>query len=280
MEVIVVRRKKHIFTIVCLLLLLSMLAGCKEEKSNNGKEETKQQNKIVVGTEAAFPPFEFVQDGKIVGYGADILAEISKNLGWQVEQLDVPFAGILTGLENKKFDLVATSISVSPERKEKFGLTTPIADFTQVLVKLKGNEAIKSLDDIDGKSIGCPAGSSAEKELVAYSEKLKAEGKKGLEVKAYQANTDTFIDLKNGRIDLIFPVLPMANMLIKEEPDTYEIVSTFGEKSYMSWAVRKEDKALLQAINDEILKMKKSGKLQELQEKWFGTSWDLPDQLP
>lgn len=265
--------------LLIVLIVVLLLAGCKKDDDGT-LAKIKQRNEIVVGTEAAFPPFEFVEEDKIVGYGADILSEISTNQGWQVNQLDVPFSGIFTGLENKKFDLVATSISVNPERKEKFGLTMPIADFTQVLVKLKNNDDIQSLEDIDGKIIGCPVGSSAEKELLEYSQKLKDDGGVGLEVKVYQANTDTFIDLKNGRIDMIFPVLPMANMLMKEEPNTYEIVSTFGQKSYMSWAVRKEDEDLLKLINEEILQMKKSGKLKELQEKWFGTSWDLPDELP
>lgn len=274
------KKKRGIFYLVFLILLLGMLTGCQKQEQQTTLKELKSKGKIVVGTEAAFPPFEYVEDGKIIGYGADILAEISKSLNLPVEQMDVPFTGILTSLENKKFDVIATSLSVTPERKEKFGMTTPIADFTQVLVKLKSNEEIKDLQDIDGKIIGCPAGTTAEQEMLDYSEKLKAEGKKGLQIKSYQANTDTFIDLKNGRVDLIFLVLPMANMLVKEEPETYEILTTFGAKSYMSWAVRKEDKELLQVINDEIIKLKKSGKLQQLQEKWFGTSWDLPDQLP
>lgn len=274
------KKKRGIFYLVFLILLLGMLTGCQKQEQQTTLKELKSKGKIMVGTEAAFPPFEYVEDGKIIGYGADILAEISKSLNLPVEQMDVPFTGILTSLENKKFDVIATSLSVTPERKEKFGMTTPIADFTQVLVKLKSNEEIKDLQDIDGKIIGCPAGTTAEQEMLDYSEKLKAEGKKGLQIKSYQANTDTFIDLKNGRVDLIFLVLPMANMLVKEEPETYEILTTFGAKSYMSWAVRKEDKELLQVINDEIIKLKKSGKLQQLQEKWFGTSWDLPDQLP
>lgn len=274
------KKKRGIFYLVFLILLLGMLTGCQKQEQQTTLKELKSKGKIMVGTEAAFPPFEYVEDGKIIGYGADILAEISKSLNLPVEQMDVPFTGILTSLENKKFDVIATSLSVTPERKEKFGMTTPIADFTQVLVKLKSNEEIKDLQDIDGKIIGCPAGTTAEQEMLDYSEKLKAEGKKGLQIKSYQANTDTFIDLKNGRVDLIFLVLPMANMLVKEEPETYEILTTFGAKSYMSWAVRKEDKELLQVVNDEIIKLKKSGKLQQLQEKWFGTSWDLPDQLP
>ncbi len=72
-------------------------------------ERIKATGKMVVGTEAAYPPFEFIQDGQIVGFGRDLLDEIAKAWGVEVEQLDLPFQGILPGLLAGKFDFVATS---------------------------------------------------------------------------------------------------------------------------------------------------------------------------
>ena len=78
--------------------------------------EIKQKGKVVVGTEAAYAPFEFVEDGKIVGYDKDILDRIIAAWGVELEQLDVPFAGILTGLDQKKYDIVSTALIMNPER--------------------------------------------------------------------------------------------------------------------------------------------------------------------
>ncbi|CDI12125.1 amino acid ABC transporter, substrate-binding protein (fragment) (plasmid) [Agrobacterium pusense] len=72
--------------------------------------------KITVATEAAFKPFEYVEDGKIIGFGSELLAEFAKDLGVKVEQLDLPFQGILSGLAAKQYDMVATSVTPNAER--------------------------------------------------------------------------------------------------------------------------------------------------------------------
>ena len=75
-------------------------------------DEVKSKKQIVVGTEAQFAPFEFVQDGKIVGYGPDLMNLILADLpGVKVKQLDLPFQGILPGLAAKRFDFVITSVT-------------------------------------------------------------------------------------------------------------------------------------------------------------------------
>lgn len=274
---------KRFSLLTVVLLLIAGLTACGKEKPKNTFEQIKSNKKLIVATEAAFPPYEFIENGKIVGYGPDILHEIAKNMDAKVEQLDVPFTGILTGLDEKKYDFVATSISVTPERQKQFGLTIPIGDNSTVVVKLKNNDDIKSLEDLNGKILGLTTGATGKKQIEEHDKKLKAEGKEGFlykDLKFYQANTDKALDLKNGRIDVALYSRTMANLLIKEEPGTYEIVDSFGDKLYASWAVRKEDKELLEFLNAEILKLKKSGKLAELQEKWIGETFDLPDQLP
>ena len=68
-----------------------------------------------VGAACTFPPFEFVEDGKIVGYGKDILDYIIADLGVELNQLDLPWQGILPGVLAGKFDFVATSVSIRAE---------------------------------------------------------------------------------------------------------------------------------------------------------------------
>ena len=77
-------------------------------------EKIKRTGTVTVGTEAAFPPFEFVENGKIVGYGKDILDYIIADLGVELVQLDLPWQGILPGVLAGKFDFVATTVIVRP----------------------------------------------------------------------------------------------------------------------------------------------------------------------
>ena len=84
--------------------------------------EIKQRQKVVVATEAAFAPFELIEDGEIVGYDKDILDLVIANWSVELEQLDVPFAGILAGLDQGKYDLVSTALMITPENVKKYAL--------------------------------------------------------------------------------------------------------------------------------------------------------------
>lgn len=87
----------------------------------------KQRGTAIVGTQADYPPFEFIENGKIVGYDKDLLDSIIAAWGVKLEQLDLPFAGLLTGLMQNKFDFVCTALLILPERSKKLAMTLPIA---------------------------------------------------------------------------------------------------------------------------------------------------------
>src|SRR5271154_7188896 len=116
-------------------------------------DEIKKKGQVVVGTEAAYYPFEFIENGKIVGYDKDIVDAIIKSWGFKMEQLDLPFAGILPGLLQKKFDFVATALLINPERAKRYAFTMPIAQVKVGLLKRKGDAKVKSVDDLTGLTI-------------------------------------------------------------------------------------------------------------------------------
>lgn len=279
--------KKTVLFITSFFLVSIFLVGCNNNNDNTLNEkkisimqQIKERGKVVVATEAALEPVEFVQDGKIVGYGADILEEIVKNMDVKLDQKDVPFNGILAGLEERKFDFIATALTVTPERQEKFGMTTPILDGTFVVVTLDSNNNINEMNDLNGKNIGGAAGSAVDAKHKEVDIILKSSGKQGFnEIKQYQSHPDMYLDLKNGRVDAIVVDDYLAKVLMKKNPNTYKIAFTYGDKAYLSWATRKEDEDLLEFLNEEILKLKKSGKLEELQKKWFGNTFDLPENI-
>ena len=246
-------------------------------------EEIKQRGEFVVGTEARFPPFEFVEDGEIVGYSTDIMAHVMKALpGVELKRLDLPWQGILPGLAAAKFDYVVTSVTVTKERYEKYALSLPIADATMALVKRKGDDTIKAPEDITGHAVGSQAGSAQLQALEAFARGLSGEGVK--EIKTYVDFNEAFADLAAGRISAVCNSLPNLLELVRTRPDTFELVlPTFGPKKYFSWAGRKDaDSASLAAfIDGRLAELNRSGVLTELQKKWFGGPMDLPaDKLP
>ena len=244
--------------------------------------EIKERGEFIVGTEARFPPFEFVEDGEIVGYSTDIMEHVMKALpDVKLTRLDLPWQGILPGLAAAKFDYVVTSVTVTRERYEKYALSLPIADATMALVKRKGDDSIEAPEDIAGHTVGSQAGSAQLQALEAFAEGLSPAVK---EIKTYVDFNEAFADLAAGRISAVCNSLPNLLELVRTRPDVFELVlPTFGPKKYFSWAARNdEESATLVAFMDEQLAaLNESGVLTELQEKWFGGPMDLPsDALP
>ncbi len=245
-------------------------------------DEIKARGEIVVATEARYAPFEMLEDGKIVGYGKDMLDEILKDLpGVQLKQLDLPFQSILAGLNAKRYDIVVTSLMITRQRLDAYAFTNPISDASVAILKRKADASINSPEDMAGKIIGVQAG-SAQGTAVRKFEKdvLAPKGLKVADIKEFTDYNEAYAALASRRVDIVPQALPNLSSVVKSRPDMFAIVQPpFGDKSYYAWAARKdpESASLVALFNAGILKMQKSGKLAELQMKWFGFTMDVPE---
>ncbi|AKH20136.1 transporter substrate-binding domain-containing protein [Sedimenticola thiotaurini] len=246
----------------------------------------KQNKEISIGTEAQFAPFEFVEDGKIVGYSADLLDLIMADLpGVKAKRQDVPFQAILPGLAAKKFDFIVTSVMVTKARAAKFAFTVPIAEATVALLKRADDSSLSSPEQIAGKVIGSQAGSAQLKALQDYDRKLRDAGKPSLKaIREYVSFDEAYADLAAGRLDAVAQSMSNLGPLVKRRGDTYAIVQpAIGPKTYYAWVGRKDSDSapLVEFFSQGIAQANRSGKMTELQQKWFGFTMDLPaDHLP
>jgi len=241
-------------------------------------KELKGRGKVVVGTEAAWAPFEFVEDGQIVGYDKDLLDLIIAEWGIELEQLDVPFAGILASLDQGKFDFVCTGLLMNPERAAKYAFTSPVALANVGILKKAGNDRITSVEDLSGLVIGAPIPPSGPSAIFeTYNKELEAKGKSPAEVTYFQGDADLFLALANGQIDGAVEARLIMSELMKKQPGQFEVVGDIGDPFYIGWVTRKEDTDLRDAISEELRKIRDSGKMAELQMKWFGYTMEIPD---
>ena len=242
-------------------------------------DKIKKTGQVTVGTEAAFPPFEFVQDGKIVGYGKDILDIIIADLGVELNQLDLPGQGILPGVLAGKFDFVATSVTIKPDRAKQFAFTVPIGEGTTWIMKRKGDTSIMSVDDMAGKVVGTQLASGNEDASKAFEADMKARGLDGFgELKLFTSYPEVTLALANGTLDVAVQNLPNLAVIIQKQPDLFELVGPITDISYFGWVTRPEDTDLRDYLSEQILKMRDSGKIDELQDKWFGFRMEIPDE--
>ena len=242
-------------------------------------EKIKRTGKVTVGTEAAFPPFEFVEDGKIVGYGKDILDYIIADLGVELVQLDLPWQGILPGVLAGKFDFVATTVSVRPKRAKTYAFTVPIAEGTSWLMKRKGDSSIMSVDDVVGKIISAQLGSGGQAAAEDFEKDMQARGVGSFgELKLFTAYPELFMAVANGTADVVAGPLPTLAVASKKSEGTFELVGPIRDPSYMGWVTRPEDTDLRDYLSSIILEMRDNGKLYESQDKWFGFKMPIPSE--
>ena len=241
-------------------------------------QRIKDAGKIVVGTEAALPPFEFIEDGKIVGYGKDILGYLVEDLGVELEQLDLPWQGILPGLDAGKFDLVATAVVITPERVQKYAFTMPISESTHYILKRMGDTSINTVDDLIGKRVGVQLGAIGEISANRLADQWKAAGKGGFsELKLYPSNPEAYLALANGDVDAVIHSLASLGYLIKERPGVYELGPQVSDTAYHAWLTRPEDGDLRDYISSMFTEIRDNGELYKLQDKWFGFRMEIPD---
>ncbi|PVZ19733.1 MULTISPECIES: transporter substrate-binding domain-containing protein [unclassified Pseudomonas] len=250
-------------------------------------QRIQEKKEIVIATEARFPPFEFVENGQIVGYGADLMHEVmARSLpGVKVKQLDLPFQGILPGLDSGKFDFVVTSVTVNKARFEQFAFTVPIAESTVALLKRADDTAIESLSDLNGKVVGSQSGSGQLAILQGYDQKLRAQGQPGLKaIKQYVSFDEAYADLAAGRLDGVAQSLSNLGPLIKSRPGLFATLPEMvGPTTYFGWVGRKDaDSAtLVKLFSDGIAQAAADGTLEKLQTKWFGFVMKVPsDAMP
>lgn len=285
--------KKLLAAVLARTMVITSLTGCGGSgASSKGPltiEQIKKNGKLIVATEAAYEPFEYLdKDGEtIIGYNADLFKEICDDLGVELDYMDVPFQGILAGLEAKKYDIVGATLGITKERADKYTMTVPIQKGTTAFIKKKGNDNIKTPEDVEGKVVGTQTSCYNEPDVKAYNEKLISNGGKGYkELKTYDGFPDAYMELKNGKLDLVAQNYASLAALVKNNPDDYEFVEdgngnpamVSDTDTWLSWAVRKSDTELSDYINSEIKKFKKDGTLDKLQKKWFGQTVELPDK--
>ena len=221
-------------------------------------------------TEDDFKPFEFMENGKSVGYDDDLLAEVRKHVPFKINQQILPWSGILPGVTTGKYDIAVTAVLVTEVRKPTFEFSSPVAQSTTFYATKAGAK----ITDLNGKTVGAQAGSAMLAELKTFDGELKAKGGAGLKkIVEYPSNPEAYQDLALGRTDAVVNTEINLRSLIKEKPGVFELGTAVSKPVYIAWAMQKGNTEFAKAIDDAILAVRKSGKMYELQEKWFGTSF-------
>jgi polar amino acid transport system substrate-binding protein len=271
------RSKIFLKTLLVAVLVAVLLAGCstsgsketKETQSEAGKKpavKTIQPGKLIVGSDVAFPPFEFVDEKtqEIKGFDIDLIKEIGKRIGLEVEIQPAAFDSIIQALNAGKFDCVVSAMTITEERQKQVNFSDPYIDSDQSLAVRK-DSTISSLENLKGKVIGVQRGTTGELKAQELKEQYGIR-----EIRSYDDTLMAFEDLKAGRIEGVINDYPVTAYLVKKDP-VFKIVAKIPTGEKYGIAVRKDSEDLLELINKALADIKADGTYDEIYKRWFGT---------
>lgn len=236
--------KKILLVVMALVLSVSMFA----------------KGKIYVGTNAEFPPFEYLEDGKPVGFDMELIEEMGKVMGEDVKIVDMAFDGLLPALQMKKVDLVIAGMTATPERLKTVAFSNPYYTASQVIIVKKGQEGnIKSFDDLKNKKVGVMLGFTGD---VVVSEIAD------VDVNRYNAAYAGIMALNTGKIDAVVLDSEPAKNFVAQNPELV-IADVNGAQEEYAIATRKNDNALIEKLNSAMKTLKENGTYDKLIQKYF-----------
>lgn len=221
--------------------------------------------KYKVASDCTWPPMEYLDDNKNpIGYSVEYINEVAKNAGIDVDIQNVAWDGIFGGVATGKYDIVASSTTITPERQKQFDFTTPYYEVAQAVV-LPAGQTIKSLDDLKGKKVGGQIGTTG----IFVMRKADPNA----QLKEYDDVGLAIQDLIGGRIDAVICDDPVALYYVNKKPDTAgKLNMSFktDDVEQYGFTVKKGREDLVAKLNEGIKKVKESGKEAELIKKWMG----------
>jgi len=225
----------------------------------------KKRGKLIVGTDATWPPWEWVMGDKIVGWDIDIAREIAKALGVQLEIRDMRFAGLLEAVRKGDVDLAISAITWTSEREEALEFSMPYYLESIVVVTKAARTDINKVEDLYGKSVGVQIGTTHEEWA---AENLEKPGKAS--VRRYDKVYPYMVEvLRRGDVDAIILDRSIATALTKKFPDLKIAFEIPGSAGYISVAMPKCAQDLKLVVNQVIENLMQTGKLDEIFQRNF-----------
>jgi polar amino acid transport system substrate-binding protein len=219
-----------------------------------------QDNILRVGTDATFPPMEFVDNGKRTGFDIELMEAIAKNMGKQIEWVDIDFKGLIPGLMSKRFDMAVSAIYITDERKKVVDFTDPYYAGGLVVMVKENNAAIKKLADLDGKKVSVQVGTKSVSYLAEKFPKVQR-----VEV---EKNQEMFSLVDIGRADAAVTGKPAAYQYVRTRGGLRVLEEQLTTEEY-GMALRKDTPELTKAVNASIAKLKADGTYAAIVKKWF-----------
>ena len=245
------------------------------DTSTETKAETKEEanaldrDTIVIGVDDTFAPMGFRdENNELAGFDIELATAVAAEMGVKADFRTIDWSMKETELNQGNIDVIWNGYTITDERKEKVAFTPAYLDNKQVVLVL-ADSGIESLADLEGKVVAAQTDSSA---IEAIDSKPEIKDTFA-DLVTFPTNEECVMDLEAGRSDAVVADSVLLDYVVshKDDPAKYVILAEdFGTEEY-GIGVRKDDTALLDAINKAIEELKADGTVAEISTKWFGS---------
>ena len=256
---------KRIFALaLAVLMVMSVFAGCGKKSDDSGLSLV-EAGKLIMSTNAAFPPYESTDDkGNYIGIDIEVAQAIADKLGLELVIDNMEFTAALEAAQKGKSDMVMAGVTVTPDREMVMEFSKTYATGIQVVI-VPEDSAIKTIDDLDGKKIGTQMGTTG----YLFCSDTPENGGYGEEnVVAYDNGITAVQALLKGQIDCIVIDNAPAQAFVKENPGLKILETEFAVEDY-AIGFAKGNTALKDAVNKALDELIADGTVQKIIDKYI-----------
>ncbi|MEG0546258.1 MAG: transporter substrate-binding domain-containing protein [Oscillospiraceae bacterium] len=243
--------------VLSVVLVMTMFASCGAPKA---------KEKLIMATNANFPPYEFIEGegGKVIGIDAEIAGKIAEKLGMELQIEDVEFGSIVTGVQSGKFNMGMAGMTVTDERKQSVSFSNSYAKGIQVIIVKEGS-TIKTTDDLVGKKIGVQQDTTGD----IYASDTPDKGGFGKEnVVSFKNGADAVTALTTGKVDAVIIDNEPAKAFVKANTGLKILDTEYVSEEY-AICIAKENTALLEKVNKALDELIKDGTVKSIIDKYI-----------
>lgn len=270
--------KKKLLSLLLVAVCAFSMAACGSDNSSSGDSgsttesnasddadeeeasgvDASEGGKLIMATNAEFPPYEYHEGDEIVGIDADIAAAIADELGMTLEIEDMAFDSIITAVSGGKADMGLAGMTVDPDRQKNVNFSDTYATAAQVII-VKEDSDIAGPDDLTGKKIGVQLGTTGD---------IYAEDIEDAEIERYNKGMEAVQALQQSKIDAVVIDGEPAKVFVAENEGLKLLDEPLTEEEY-AIAIAKDNDELLEKVNTALASLKDSGKLDEIVAKYI-----------
>jgi len=242
--------KKKISILLVMTVVLAMLAACAK----------KDENILIMGTNAEFPPYEFWEDGEIVGIDVEFVRAIADKLGMEFKVEDMNFNAIIPAVQSGKVTIGAAGMTITEERMKQVDFTDTYYTGRQVIIVLEDNTEIMSPEDLEDKKIGVQQGTTGD---IFISDEYGDDN-----VERFNKGMEAVQSLVQGKIDAVIIDDQPARAFLEQNEGLTILETAYAVEDY-AMCLKKGNDELLQRINEAIRELKEDGTLDSIVSKYI-----------